>query len=450
MYPTLLRNALFPALDVLNGTRIASLLSFLEESQWRSADELQALQSQKLRATLAWTHANVPFYRGLWDGAPESRRPRSEHPELDGVPVVTKEELRAHLAEFPVPSFRGRALTIKTSGSTGEPMTYYRSAEQESWFWALRFRMWGWGGYVVGEPYLTLNLNARTALRKRIQDVLFRCSYHGFNAHSHDVDAALRDLRRRRVRHLIGYSSSLYLLSRAMRERGVDNPGVQSILSTGDTLFPHYRRAIEDVFGVRVVDYYGAGGEGFHLASQCEQRGEYHVHPENAVVEVLRNGVPAQPGEMGEVVVTQLDNQAMPLVRYATKDVATVGADTACPCGRRFRLWSSIEGRVPDIVWAPDGSALVVHFFTILFEHLKGIRQFQVVQRERATIDVRLVEGPGFDRPTVEQAVKTAIAGATHGSLGVRFEYVPDIGVAGSGKRRFVVCEVTPDGGLGL
>jgi len=446
VYPAFLRRVLFPALDVLNGTRIAELVGSLESSQWLPADKLRALQERKLRATLSWTREHVPFYRELWDKAPDACRARSAHPELDGLPVVTKEDLRSRLADFPVPAFRGRALTIKTSGSTGEPMTYYRSTEQDSWFWALRFRMWGWGGYVIGEPYLTLNLNPRTALRKRIQDVLFRCSYHGFNAHRHDVDAALRDLRTRRVKHLVGYASSLYLLSRAMLDRGIENPGVTSVLSTGDTLLPHYRRTVEQVFGVRVVDYYGAGGEGFHLASQCEQRGEYHLHPENAVIEVLRGRVPARPGEMGEIVVTQLDNQAMPLVRYATRDVATVSAATGCPCGRSFPLWTSVEGRLPDIVWAPDGSALVVHFFTILFEHLKGIRQFQIVQRERSTIEARIVVGDGYDRQETEAAIRRAVAGATHGSLGVGFDYVDDIGVSGSGKRRFVVSEMAPEG----
>ena len=117
-------------------------------------------------------------------------------------------------------------------------MVYHRGAEQESWFWALRFRMWQWGGYRIGEPYLTLNLNPRTALKKRFQDLLFRCSYHGFNANSHDVNAAIADMRRRRVKHLNGYASSLWLLAKAMREGGIENPGVTTVMATGDTLFP--------------------------------------------------------------------------------------------------------------------------------------------------------------------------------------------------------------------
>jgi phenylacetate-CoA ligase len=303
-------------------------------------------------------------------------------------------------------------------------------------------RMWNWGGYVPGEPYLTLNLNPRTLLKKRLQDVLFRCSYHGFNANAADVDAVLDDLRRRRVKHLIGYASSLFLLSRAMRERGIANPGVRSILSTGDTLHPNYRRVIEDAFGVGVCDYYGAGGEGVHIASQCERRGDYHVHVENAVVEVLKDGRPAEGGEMGEIVITQLNNHAMPLIRYATQDLATVSKNDACPCGRQMPLVSSIQGRVPDIVFAPDGTYLVVHFFTILFEYIPEILQFQIVQRTRERITARIVAAASYDRRAVEAKIESAIANATHGSLGVDFEYVDAIPLSPSLKRRLVISEV--------
>lgn len=446
MYPTFLRRVLFPALDVLNRTDIARTLEFLERSQWWGAAELGGLQQAKLDAMLAWTRDRSPFYRRHWDEAPAARRAASAYPALDGLPVVTKEDLRPHLSEFPVAGHGGRVLTIKTSGSTGEPMTYLRSGSQESWFWALRFRMWQWGGYVLGEPYLTLNLNPRTALRKRVQDMLLRCSYHGFNANEHDVDAALRDFERRKVRHLVGYASSLYLLCRAIQARGAAAPRLRTVLATGDTLFPHYRATIEAVLGVRVVDYYGAGGEGFHLASQCEERAEYHLHPENAVIEVLRDGRPAEPGELGEVVVTQLDNRAMPLVRYATRDLAVPSVRAACPCGRQLPLLESIQGRVPDVVFAPDGSALVVHFFTILFEHLAGIHQFQIVQRRPECIEAHIVPTEEYARAVTEARIRDAVTRATNGSLLVEFDYVHDIPTAHSGKRRFVRSEVMPDG----
>ena len=91
-----------------------------------------------------------------------------------------------------------------------------------------------------------------------------------------------------------------------------------------------------------------------------------------------------------------------------------------------------------------DGTHLVVHFFTILFEYLPGIAQFQVVQREPAEIVARIVPAPDCDRPAIERKVREDVARATHGTLAVRFEYVQDIPLSPSMKRRFVISDVRP------
>jgi len=444
LYPKLFGSAVFPLLDLVNKTKVWSTYESLIESQWWPLKRHQSHQEMLLSNVLAYTESASEVHRNHWRNAPDERRAESAFEQLDGLPVITKEDLREREGGFPLPGFEDRTIVTKTSGSTGHPMTFHRTREQESWFWALRMRMWNWGGYVPGEPYLTLNLNSRTALKKRLQDVIFRCSYHGFNANDNDVEAVISDLQRKKIPHLVGYSSSLYLLARAFEDRGLSNPGVTSILATGDTLFKPYREKIEEVFGVPVIDYYGAGGEGIHLASQCEQAGLYHLHLEDAIFEILKDGRPARPGEMGEVVITQLHNRAMPLIRYATQDVAIASAEASCACGRELPLIEGIQGRVPDIVTAPDGTALVVHYFTILFEHLDGIGQFQVVQEEPDAILVRLVLSDPALQAHNEKSIKRQIQEVTHDSLRVDFEYADDIPLAPSGKRRLVVSKIHP------
>ena len=444
LYPKLFGSAVFPLLDLANKTSVWSTYESLGESQWWPLERHQKNQESLLSDLLSYTAAKSEVYLDHWRDAPEERRAESGFEQLNGLPVITKEDLRATEGGFPLPGFEGQTIVTKTSGSTGHPMTFHRTREQESWFWALRMRMWNWGGYVPGEPYLTLNLNARTAWKKRLQDVVFRCSYHGFNANDNDVEAVISDLQRKKIPHLVGYSSSLYLLARALEDRGLKNPGVKSILATGDTLFAPYRAKIEEVFGVPVVDYYGAGGEGIHLASQCEQADLYHLHLEDAIFEILKDGRPAKPGEMGEIVITQLHNRAMPLIRYATQDVAVASAASSCACGRELPLIEGIQGRVPDIVTAPDGTALVVHYFTILFEHLDGIGQFQVVQEQADAIVVRLVLSDPSLKAHNEESIRRQIEDVTHGSLRVSFEYANDIPLAPSGKRRLVISKVHP------
>ena len=146
------------------------------------------------------------------------------------------------------------------------------------------------------------------------------------------------------------------------------------------------------------------------------------------------------PGVPGRLVVTQLDNAAMPLIRYELGDVA-VGAppEARCACGRTLPLLERVDGRIPDLIAVPDGTFLVTHFFVVLFKNLQSIDRYQVVQDERDRIRVRLVGRPGTERGEVEAAVRRAVEAATRRLLAVEFEWVDEIPLSGAGKRRLVV-----------
>lgn len=441
MYNVILSRAIFPVLDTLNRTQISKVLKFLEESQWWPVERLFELQETKLLKILSWTRPNSTFYKEHWKTAPEERWATSLYPELNGLPIVNKEDLRAQSHDFPLPSFTGRFLTVNTSGSTGVPMTFLRSGQQESWFWALRFRIWQWAGYNLGDPYLTINLNSRLAWKKKLQDFLFRCSYLTYNANNLNSEQIVERLKSKRITHLNGFSSSLYVLASYMNQKGISNPSVKAITATGDTLFPSYRKVIEEQFGVEVTDYYGAGGEGMHLASQCEH-GRYHIHAENSIVEIITDGRPAKAGELGRIVVTQLDNYAMPLIRYDLDDTAVQGDVTPCPCRRAHPALRSVQGRVYDIVYAPNGSALLPHFFVVAFKNLQEVHRYQIVQEEENGILLKLVPKAGCNQRRCEQTLRSDIAKVTGGSLETKFSWVDEIPLAGAGKRRIVVSKL--------
>lgn len=444
MYPQIFKKAILPTLDRFNQTRIASVLNFLEESQWWPEQKLRDLQESKLNKLLDLTKAESSFYQEYWKEAPEERRIPSLYPELDGLPVISKEDLRPRLDQFPVHAFQGRALKYNTSGSTGAPMTFYRSAEQESWFWAIRMRMWQWAGFELGEPYLAINLNPRTAWKKRVQDLFFRCTYLTYNTDNQNSQLIVDRLQSSGSVHINGFSSSIYALARYMKQNGIANPGVKAITATGDDLYPEHRRLIEEVFGVKVTDYYGAGGEGMHLASQCEEAGRYHLHSENSIVELIHDGRPARPGELARIVVTQLDNCAMPLIRYDLGDLATVASEEPCPCGRAFPVIQAVNGRACDLIYAPNGAALLPQFFFIgAFKMLKNVHRYQLVQKEVEKVTVKLVAQPGCNREECEESIRDEIARATEGSLSVEFEWVNEIPLSGRGKPRPVISKLS-------
>lgn len=440
LYTRTFARSIFPVLDRLNGTHIARILAGLRELESEPREAIRAAQQTKLDQMLDLARDRSPFYRRHWDES--ARGPASHWPALDGMPLLSKADLRADPPAI-LPGARGRVLETRTSGSTGAPMVFHRSATQESWFWALRFRIWAWAGYEPGDPYVEINLNARDAWKKRLQDRLFRCSYLTGNTDNQDNDRLVAALRARGGPFLNGFSSSLYVLAQHLLARGETIPLV-GVAPTGDTLNPVWREAIERAFAVRAIDYYGAGGEGFHIASQCPESGSaYHIHPENTVVEILGEEGPVAPGERGRIVATQLDNEAMPLIRYDLGDVATAAdPDARCSCGRTLPMLGAIEGRIPDLVVTETGGVLVPHFFVVTMKNLDGVARYQVVQEERAEIVIRLVPGAAVDRPTVEARLRSEVARATKGALATSFEWVNEIPLSGAGKRRLVISKL--------
>lgn len=416
----------------------------LEQTERWPLERLIELQRAKFSRLSSWTRHSSEFYQEHWRHAGEERRAESAYPELGGVPIVTKADLRRAVGQFPLKRYRGHIRAVQTSGSTGAPMTFFRTMEQESWFWALRFRMWRWAGYEPGDPYLAINLNARTVWKKRLQDVFFRCTYLTYNVANQDSQRIVRLLRSRHITHINGFSSSIAALARYMEEQHMGNPGtVRGISVTGDDLFPARRELIERVFGVGVTDYYGAGGEGVHLASQCERRDEYHLHLENAIVELLKDGRPAKPGEVGNIVVTQLDNYAMPLIRYDLGDLAIASGTRTCGCGRAMPLVRSIEGRACDVVRVRDGSVLLPQFFFIGPFKTQDVERYQIVQRQIDRITIKLVEKPGCDRIGSERTLRSHLSNVTRGLLAVDFEWVQHIPLSGRGKPRPVLSMLT-------
>ncbi len=234
------------------------------------------------------------------------------------------------------------------------------------------------------------------------------------------------------------------MLAQYLLRQGEKIETVKGITSTGDSLYPVYREAVERAFGAQVLDYYGAGGEGIHLASQTyESGGRYLLHPENALVEFLGKEGPVAPGELGRIVLTQFHNDAMPLVRYELGDLAVPAPKEAfCPSGRTLPLMERVEGRVPDLIVVPDGSFLVPHFFVVLFKNLQSIHRYQIVQKQEGRMTAWLVPHEGCDKAQVEEAIRRDVDAATRGQIEVDFEWVADIPLSGAGKRRLVISDL--------
>ncbi len=440
-YSTLFRSLIFPIMERYQRTEIRKHLAWLKKTQWLSHSEIEALQNKKLRALVRHAYRNVPYYHRLFKTlglTPDDIRRKED---LSKLPVLKKEDIRKNPDQFLARNVPGsRVMETQSSGSTGEPLKYYMDKTSYSIGWAHTFRCWSWAGYSLGDPYVKISMSARTTLRKKIQDILMNCHYIHFSDVSVETLPGILEVMKK-GKIIRGFASSMYLISRMIEESGVEDiPKPAAVMTTGDTLFPHYREAIESVFDCKVFD--GYGGESTPIAFECEEHFGYHLCEESVVVEFLRDGEEASPGELGGIVFTNLDNFAMPFIRYKINDVGVKGEEE-CPCGRGLSLMSSVEGRNTDIVVTPDGRYIVAQFFANLFKYIESVQQFQVIQDRIDRLEVRIVANEKFSESD-ERYIYSKLREQVGENVDLVIRLVKTIPPAKSGKRRFVISNVSP------
>ena len=121
------------------------------------------------------------------------------------------------------------------------------------------------------------------------------------------------------------------------------------------------------------------------MAAECEKHAGMHLSEENLLLELVRDGKVLGPGESGDVVVTDLHNYGMPMIRYVNGDVAVLAAEGRCGCGRALRRLERVDGRRADTMVDGEGNAVPGIVFHVLFSDARQeiVRQFQAVQNAK-------------------------------------------------------------------
>ncbi|MFX0200708.1 MAG: phenylacetate--CoA ligase family protein, partial [Candidatus Hodarchaeota archaeon] len=397
--------------DLGRGTYAVKVSKLLSQSEWWNREKIQELQNKKIERLIQHAYNHVPYYRSVFDrlGLFPGDIRSVEHLKL--IPVLTKKEIRQNFPDSLVArNLKVRHSLHSTNGSTGEPIEFYNDVHTKSYAIAALNRSWGWAGYKVGDRVATFWGNphyiaeSRT-LKKRVRNLIFRhtlFSACGLTDYQKTERYVYR-LRRLRPEILFGYTQTLYFLARYMKEHQINDVRPKAIITTAETLSDTQRRLLEEQFLCKVFDQYGCG-EVESIAYECEAHQGYHIIDEHVVLEFLtEEGSPAKPGESGSIVVTDLDNYVMPFIRYKNGDIGVPSADT-CPCGRGLSKIEKVQGRDSDIIFTPDGRVLSLPSFygTSVLNHIKGLEQYQVVQKSLNQLTIRIVTDESFTQKDLD------------------------------------------------
>jgi len=429
---------------------VAALLDFLELSQFWNAEQIQRLRERKLRELVRHAYEQTPFYRRLLDERGVNPEDIGTLQDLPKLPVMTKEIFRAHWPELRACDVPDRRVSIgRTGGTTGVPMRIARDRPDDAWNIACYVRGLAWTGLTLRERRVrlfggSLGIQPRRrldALRKWFSGDVFLPAFELGPHNTHDY---VTRIRRSRARFLIGYASACYSLA-TLVESVNERLSFTAVLPTAELCPQAWADTISRVFSAQVLPYYGCG-EVNSIAYSCPAGGGiYHTCDEHVVVEVEKDGQVALEGE-GAFLITDLDNHAMPLIRYHNGDAGQL-AGAGCRCGRNLGRITRVDGRVNDMLMTTAGVKFSGVIATHSFRLIDHVESYQVVQRAPGQATIRIVRGAGYE-PSIEEPKLHTIFGKHLGEGSqVAIEYVSSIDKTPAGKVRFVINEYIDNGG---
>ena len=298
-----------------------------------------------------------------------------------------------------------------------------------------------WGMPLEAGPWWIRN-------KKKLHHALLRRRlFSAFELTDDLLPEVIQQLKAFRPAVVIGYSSSLATLADFSLRNGLGLPTPRGVIASAEMLYEFQRSKIEEAFGCRVFNRYGCR-EMRLIAAECDRHQGLHINADNIYVEFIRpDGTHCDSGEVGTVVLTDLNNYGMPMIRYEIGDLGAP-SDRLCDCGRGLPMMEAVTGRTLDVIHLPDGRHLDGHFFThlILAQDYPGLTFYQFEQTEPSQMVARIVRGPGWADETCAR-MQSLVERHLGSSIQLNFEFVDEIPLTAAGKWRVVIGLPFSNGG---
>jgi len=416
-----------PRAGLTVGLHYASLL----RSQWLPREELDALQARKLNTLLRRAAAGVPLYEGCYSG--EGITAANLRTRLASLPVLTKERLRQDISVARASRPGWPLLKATTGGTTGDPIEVWKSRESlavsGAAFWRglswLGIRPWDRGVIVYGFGAGSWYGRARMRLTRK-------WGLEAFGASEQSREATRALLGRLRPVYIEGFITDLLRLGEM---DGCREIGIRRVITTAEMLYDNQRAALAERFGAAVADYYGSN-EVNSIAFECEL-GVKHVADEHVLLETVDGDENPVQGKPGRILVTDLDNHAMPFIRYELGDIGVLDSEP-CACGRQLTTLRALLGRRQDALRNAEGESLSAVFFAGKFLALRRVRRFQLVQRNLEEVDLfyeTALPGPEAEIGSILAEIQARLGPR----MVVRPQAVEELPRTAAGKCRLVV-----------
>jgi len=408
--------------------------------QRRAPAQIRQIRENKLRGLLRHAYTKVPYYRELFDSVQLKPDDIRTLEDLAYLPLTSRARLRD--LDLEEKTAEGMALdrcrVSSTSGTTGIPLSIYldrRDASLMGLAWARAFMAGGMKPW-----YRTAAFIGREGVKTKKSWYEHLGFWRRLEISSGwDPAEWIIRLQAWKPEVIVGYVMTLKILAEYIQKHRITGIDPELVFHSSAVLDLHSRIELESVFKCRIVDVYGSDEAGC-IAWECDDCGGYHVSEDMVIVEIVKDGRLASPGESGEVVITNLHSRAMPFIRYRQGDVSRF-LDKAPVCGRAFALLDKVAGRTDDFIVLPGGQKISPHPLYHCIDPVSEVKRWRLVQESTDTVRLEIEPGEGFGEES-ESIIRSCLARILGEAVRIQVSVVETIAVDPYAKFRAVSSNV--------
>lgn len=388
---------------------------------------IDGVQTNVLTDLLDYVRANTEFYSDV------------KKSDISLFPVVNKQILKENHEKFFVKSYADKKTVKKsTSGSTGIPFTVVHCMDK----WCRHVADLKYFGQLAGykdrEAMCYFRAMPTASEEAQRRDNFWQLDI--CNLSDENLSNYYHFMMEKKCVALLAYASSLETAVNFWSKKFPENKlYVKSVICISETLTDEVRSKLEDYFGedVQIRSRYSNTENGI-LGQEVGVPGNYFLNWASYYFEVLKmdSDEPAEEGELGRIVVTDLYNRAFPMIRYDTGDVAKIVRPK-----NDFPYLTDLFGRRMDLIRTAKGNVVSPFLVSQTMKCAKNVAQWQFIQKSLTDYIIKIVVEKGQDKPNCEEGIRKFkdILGE---DINITLEYVDEVPVLNSLKRKLIISEL--------
>ncbi|MCG8527250.1 MAG: hypothetical protein MI748_12770 [Opitutales bacterium] len=409
---------------------------------------LENEQKKLLNLRIQYALSHFPIYRNYveqkLDSIPDLN---SKSISFESFPIWTREEQNNWFEAQngpPVPNAKPHA----TGGSTGKPTRLWVSRESYEWRCAVSQRGYSWAQaedgqsvvYIWGAP--AQPLPAWKEWKQNIHHkILGHTIFNSFSFGEERMAECCKLINQIRPTALVGYSGNLIALSQFVSQQ----PELlkwksKTAIGAAEGLQLQHRKQVETYLANDVFMSYGSR-EFMLIGMEHEDHSGYWLSDDNLYTEVVDDmGNPLEPGQSGRIVVTDLRNDASPMIRYEIGDMGTM-AENDDSSALPFRKLASVDGRTNEFIYLPNGERMTALFIPHLMKEFPWIEAYQIHQTDNQAMNVHFIS-PQAPSQASFQPVREAFFGYVPKDFLIEFTKVDSLEKRKNGKTPIVISNL--------